>query len=87
MREQKGYLFHRGTSWFVRFRDNLKQPDGAFKHVQVCKKLDVDYGGEYRTKASVKSLSKKILGPLNSGTLNPASTQTVIECCRENLPA
>jgi integrase len=79
MREQKGYVFHTDTSWFVRFRDNVKQPDGTYKYVQVCKKLDVEYGGEYRTKASVKEFVGKILGPLNTGTLNPASTQTVIE--------
>jgi integrase len=79
MREQKGYVFHTGTSWFVRFRDNVKQADGTFKYVQVCKKLDVEYGGEYRTKASVREFVEKILGPLNTGTLNPASTQTVTE--------
>jgi integrase len=79
MREQTGYLFHRGTSWFVRYRDDVLQPDGTLKHVQVCKKLDVEYGGEYRTKASVREFVEKILGPLNSGTLNPASTQTVTE--------
>lgn len=79
MREQKGYLFHKGSAWFLRYRDNVKQPDGAFKYVQVCKKLDVEYGGEYRTRASVKEFVEKILGPLNSGTLNPESTQTVSE--------
>jgi hypothetical protein len=48
--------------------------------VQVCEKLkDVEYGGEYRTKTSVKEFVEKILAPLNGGTLNPASTQTVSE--------
>ncbi|MGB2645461.1 MAG: site-specific integrase [Candidatus Acidiferrum sp.] len=79
MREQTGYTFHRGTSWFVRFRDNVKQADGTFKYVQVCKKLDVEYGGEYRTRASVREFALKILRPINSGTLNPDSTQTVVE--------
>ena len=79
MREQKGHIFHRGTSWFVRYRDDVRQPDGTLKHVQVCEKLKVEYGGEYRTKASVKEFVEKILAPLNSGALNPASTQTVSE--------
>ena len=79
MREQNGYLFHTKASWFLRFRDNVKQPDGTYKYVQICKKLEVEYGGEYRSKASVKDFVAKILTPLNSGTLNPASTQTVIE--------
>ncbi len=79
MREQKGYLFHKGSAWFVRYRDIVKQPDGAFRYVQVCKKLDVEYGGEYRTRASVKEFVEKILRPINSGTLNPESTQSVVE--------
>ncbi|HXL21949.1 MAG TPA: tyrosine-type recombinase/integrase [Candidatus Dormibacteraeota bacterium] len=79
MREQKGRTFHKGPSWFVQFRDNVKQPDGTYKRVQVCKKLDVEYGGEYRTRASVKDFVEKILRPINSGTLNPESTQTVVE--------
>lgn len=79
MKQQKGYVFHRYGSWFVRYRDDIQQPDGAIKRTLVCKKLDVEYGGEYRTKASVKEFVEKILRPVNSGTLNPTSTQTVCE--------
>ncbi|MFI5058642.1 MAG: tyrosine-type recombinase/integrase [Candidatus Acidiferrales bacterium] len=79
MREQKGYVFHRYGSWFVRYCDDVKQPDGGYKRKLVCKKLDVEYGGEHRTKASVKESVEKILKPVNSGTLNPDSTQMVCE--------
>lgn len=50
MREQKGYVFHRYGSWFVRYMDDAMQPDGTIKRKLVTKKLDVPYGGEYRTK-------------------------------------
>jgi len=29
MREQKGYVFHQGPSWFVRYCDDVMQPDGT----------------------------------------------------------
>src|SRR6266853_3319236 len=77
MREQKGYVFHRYTSWFVRYWDDVVQPDRTVKRVQVCRKLDVEYGGEYRTAKSVQPFVAQILAPLNSGLLNPQSTMLV----------
>jgi integrase len=77
MREQKGYVFHRYNSWFVRYWDDVLQPDGAVKRVQVCKKLDVEYSGEYRTAKSVRPFVAQMLAPLNSGLLNPQSTMLV----------
>ena len=79
MREQKGYVFHRYGSWFVRYRDDVLQPDGTVKHVQVCRKLDVEYGGDFRTVKSVQPFVAEILAPLNSGLLNPQSTMPVTE--------
>src|SRR6267378_8540833 len=77
MREQKGYLFHKGSSWFVRYCDDVMQPDGTIKRKLVCKKLSVDYGGSYRTAKSVQSFVDDILAPLNSGLLNPQATMLV----------
>lgn len=79
MREQKGYIFHRYKSWFVRFCDDVKQPDGSLKRKLVCKKLDVEYGGDYRTEKSVRPFAAEILAPLNSGLLNAQSTMLVSE--------
>src|SRR5215510_6603709 len=79
MREQKGYVFHRYGSWFVRFMDDVRQPDGTIKRKLVCKKLPVPYGGEYRTKKSVALFVKELLAPVNSGLLNPESTMLVTE--------
>jgi integrase len=75
MREQKGYVFHKGTSWFVRYWDT----DHTSKRVQKCEKLKVDYSGEYRTRRSVQPFIDEILAPLNSGLLNPQSTMLVTE--------
>jgi|SRR5437660_2073327 len=79
MREQKGYIFHRYGSWFVRFMDDVIQSDGTIERKLVCKKLGVPYGGEYRTKKSVKGFAKELLAPINSGLLNPQATMLVSE--------
>ena len=79
MREQKGYVFHKGQNWYVRYYDDVVQGDGTVKRVQVCKQLDVEYGGDYRTEKSVRPFVAEILAPLNSGLLNPQSTMLVSE--------
>ena len=79
MRQQSGHVFHRGKAWFVRYYDDVLQPDGTAKRVQVCKRLDVEYGGDYRTEKSVQPFVAEILAPLNSGLLNPQSTMLVSE--------
>jgi integrase len=78
-RQQTGYVFHRGKSWFVRYCDDVVQTDGTIKRKLVCKKLDVEYCDEYRTKASVKPFVQDILAPVNSGLYNPQSTMLVTD--------
>jgi integrase len=78
MRTQKGYLFHRGKSWFLRYCDDILI-DGTVQRKLVCKKLDIPFGGEYRTRKSVAAWVSKILTPVNAGTLNPSSTQLISE--------
>jgi integrase len=79
MREQRGYVFHRGKSWFTRYCDDVLQKDGTIKRKLVCKKLPVPYGDQYRTKASVRLFVEDLLRPVNSGVLNPQSTMPVAE--------
>jgi hypothetical protein len=79
MREQRGYVFHKGDSWFVRYCDDIMQADGTIKRKEVCKRLDVEYGGAYRTRKSVQPFVTEILAPLNRGQLNPQSTMLVSE--------
>jgi integrase len=79
MREQRGYVFHKGKSWFLRYCDAVMQPDGTIRRKQVCKKLKVECGGDYRTQKSVQPFVAEILTPLNGGLLNPQSTMLVTE--------
>jgi len=77
MKEQTGYVFRRCGSWFVRYYDDVKQPDGTYKRKLVCKKLEKL--GRDANKRAAREEAKAFLAPINSGALNPASTQTVIE--------
>jgi integrase len=77
MREQRGYIFHQGSSWFVRYCDSVLQADGSTKRVQVCRKLNVPYCDQYRSKASVKPFAQEVLAPINNGTLNVQSTMPI----------
>jgi integrase len=79
MREQKGYLFHKRKSWFLRYCDDVTQPDGTIKRKLVCKKIAVPYGGDYRTEKSVQQFVRDILAPVNSGSLNPQSTMLITD--------
>jgi len=78
-RTQKGYVFHKGKSWFVRYCDDVMQSDGTIVRTLVCKKLDVEFGDEYRTRRSIQSFVDDILKPVNSGTLNPQGTIHLVD--------
>ena len=78
MRQQRGYVFRKGRSWFVRYYDNVLQPDKTVKRVQVCDRL-ADYDDTHHNKSDVKGLVRDKLAPLNSGLLNPQSTMPVAE--------
>jgi integrase len=79
MREQKGYIFRKGKSWFVRYCDDVLQSDGTIKRKLLCKKLSVPYCDEFRSKASVRQFAQEFLAPVNGGMLNPQSTMLVTE--------
>jgi integrase len=81
MRKQKGYLYRKGSSWYLRYYDNLVQPDGSIARRQVAKRI-APYPGlhkEYRSKDSVllKELVDEFLYKLNSGRLQPESTMSL----------
>jgi integrase len=82
-RQQVGYLFHRGRSWFLRFADDKLEADGTIRRKLMCRKLDVPYGDEYRSKASVKAFAAEILAPINARILTPKSTLLVADFIRD----
>ena len=75
-RHQSGYVYRKGNFWYLRYYDHEVQPDGTLQQVQSCKQL-VEFGGEYRSKSSVRVLADEFLAPLNNGTMSPASTMTL----------
>ena len=72
-RHQKGYVFRKSNSWFLRYYDYQLQSDGTTKLISKCKKL-VAYGGEYRSKKAAQNLADEFLAPINNGIVTPHST-------------
>jgi integrase len=82
-RHQKGYVYRKGSNWYLRYYEHELQADGTVKQGQRCHKL-VEYGGEYRSKSAVRVLADEFLAPRNNGTMSPAGTMTLnvwIEKC------
>jgi hypothetical protein len=75
-RHQKGYIFKKGNGWFLRYYDFASGPEGSVRRQAKCKKL-ANYGGQYRSKTSVKPLAEEFLRPFNDGRYTPNSGMTV----------
>ena len=75
---QKGHVFLKGSSWYLRYRQYEVSPDGSEKLVQRCRKL-ADNKGKFRSKRAVMTLADEFLAPLNNGTLTSASNMSVVE--------
>lgn len=74
---QKGYIFKKDGSWFLRYRDNVIE-DGQVVRKQQCKRLAA-VCDRYRTKRDVQPLADEILSPINSGEAKAESTLTIAE--------
>ena len=77
-RHQRGYVYRKGSLWLLRYYDNRVMPDGAIQRVQRAHKI-VEYGGQYRSKASVRPLVKEFLDPINDSRVTPQSTMSVTQ--------
>ncbi|HXN22865.1 MAG TPA: hypothetical protein VOA41_09010 [Candidatus Dormibacteraeota bacterium] len=74
---QKGQVFRKGASWFLRYRDSVMK-NGVPTRVRICRRL-APFCDRYRSKKSVESLALEILGPINSGRAQAESTISVEE--------
>jgi hypothetical protein len=74
---QKGFIFKKGGSWFLRYRDDVIE-DGQVVRKQQCKRL-APVCDQYRTEKDLQGLRDEILGPINSGKVRPESTLTIAE--------
>lgn len=75
-RHQKGYIYRKGSYWYVRFYDSVVQGDGSIKRVQVARRVAPSCE-QYHSKRAVIPLVEEFLLPLNNGTLTPESTMTL----------
>ena len=73
---QQGYIFKKGGSWFLRYREDGSLPDGRVKRIQKCKRL-AEASGRYRTKSAVEDLAEEFLRPINDGSSQVESTMSL----------
>jgi integrase len=78
---QRGTIIKHRKSWTLIYRD-IQIRNGQRKAVKVWKKL-ATVGKDYPSKASVRHLADRILGPLNEKVLQPESSLTVQEYIRD----
>jgi integrase len=76
-RQQTGYIWKVGGSWYGRWRDNVVEGDRVVR--KQCSAKLADVCDRYRTKADVRPLLAEKLRPINEGRTRPESTQSVAQ--------
>jgi len=79
---QQGFIFKKGGSWFLRYRDDVIE-DGQVRRKQQCKKL-ASVCDRYRVEKDLHALRDEILRPINNGKMRPESTLCVAEFAEGN---
>jgi integrase len=80
---QTGYVFRKGSNWYVRYRESVQLEDGSVQRRQKCRKL-AEACGQYRTKAAAEDLADEVLRSINRDDSTPMSTMSLnrfIENC------
>ena len=75
-RHQSGYVFRRGTWWYVRFYDNVAKAEGRIVRRQVCRQI-APHCDRYRCRRDVMPLVEEMLKQVNAGGCLPESVLTV----------
>src|SRR5258708_12090565 len=70
-RYQNGWIFRRGKNWILRYREDVRTPDGEIARVQRSVVL-----GNLKGKKEVRNEAVKRLREINSGTRRPQSAMT-----------
>src|SRR5258708_6814016 len=76
-RQQSGYIWKVGRSWYGRWREDVLE-DGQVVRKQVSGKL-AEVCDRYRVKADVRPLLAEKLRPINEGRVRPEGTLPVAE--------
>src|SRR5271166_2079143 len=79
---QEGYVFKKGSAWYLRYYDRIVASSGETEHKQKCRKL-ADAVGRTRTKQAARELAEEFLRPLNDGTATPESTMALRQFVEE----
>jgi integrase len=66
---QRGHVFSDCGSWFVRYRENVRQADGSIKRVQKARRIASK--AEFPRKRDVTSLANQFMGEINSASFSP----------------
>lgn len=72
--QQNGYVFKKGGSWFVRYRDTVVEPDGSLVRKQIARRIASST--EFKSKKSVKPLVVEYLFPVNTTAQPIEATMT-----------
>src|SRR5947199_99150 len=75
-RHQSGYVFPKGNTWFLRYRDDVVLEDGSIEHVQKCHRL-AQAVGPYRSKSAARKLAHEFVRTHNEATSLVESTMTL----------
>lgn len=82
-RHQRGYVYPKKNRWYVRYYENVLQPDGQVERVQRAKSIaPICY--EYRTKRSVMPLVAELLLTVNDNHVSPEGTLTLEQFVEKN---
>jgi len=74
---QKGFVFRKGKSWFLRYRENVNQ-DGQILRKQKCVWL-ADYSDRYRTKSDLRDLVSEKIANVKEADRTPHSSDPFTE--------
>jgi|SRR5215472_10479360 len=80
---QAGYVFKKGSNWYVRYREDVQLERGIVKRVQKCHKL-AEASGQHRTRNAAEDLAEEFMQSVNRGDRRPESTMSLnqfIEGC------
>ena len=80
---QAGYVFRKGSNWYVRYREGVQLENGSLQRIQKCYKL-AEASGQYRTRDAAEELAEEFIRSVNRGDVRPESTMSLnrfIEDC------
>ena len=77
MTQQQGHLFESHGSWFVRYREQVKQPDGSVTIIQRAQRLASVH--DYRKKSEVVPLKNEFMARLNRTGFTPEAGASIVD--------